>query len=276
MIELGKQALENIAKIKILSDDKDTIRKATENEEYRLHYEVYQPKIREIERTRDIAIDELLSKRDTIVAEKDMEIEGLHTVVAQVKRILEYLRLDTSRDLTILADDIKMRERYGEHPYKEDLDYFLNDTYLKVKLLIVQNEKPVNKYSLVAIGKCLFPEYLLELPRSYGQPYYTDGRYEIETTIRDFPTVEQAKDWLNNHKGKLNLVAGYETVKKEYQDTIQNYKVRDFEDLVMVECPCGRYYYTEFERDYYSLTIRNNELRCPRCNTQLAAKPLSE
>lgn len=276
MEQIGKQALENIAKIKILDEEKDTIEKATENERRRLHYDIYGSAIREIERIRNVAIDKLLSERDAIVAEKDTEIEGLYTVIAQVKRILDYLRLDAGKDLTILADDIKMRERYGECPYSEDLGYFLDDTYLKVKLFIVKNDKPVNKYSLVAIGKCLFYEKLLKLPYSYGLPLYTNNHYELETGIRDFPTVEQAKEWLNSHKTKLNLVGEYEMVKKEYQDTLQNYKVGDFQDLIMVECPCGRYYYTEFERDSYSNSIYKNELRCPRCDTLLKVKPIDE
>lgn len=269
MIELGKQALEHIAKIKILDKEKDIIRVDTEKEEHRLRYDVYEPAIYAIKQARDIVIDNLKSERDALVTEKDTEIEGLYPVVAQVKRILDYLRLDTGKELTILADDIKIWERYGEAPYKEDLGYFLDDTYLKVKLLIVQNDKQVNKYSLVAVGRCLFPEYLLKLPYYYGQPFYTHDHYELSTSIKDFPTVEQAKGWLNSHKAKLNLMGEYETVKKEYQGALQNYKVSDFKDLIMVVCPCGRYYYTEFERDKYSLVIRNNELRCPRCNALL-------
>jgi len=270
MIEIGKQALDNMNYIKVLNEERDTIQEDTTKERRRLLYDVYEPVIREIEHARDIAVDKLKKEEDALVAGKDTEVKELYVVVARVKQILDYLRLDTGKKLTILADDIRVRVGYyGEAPNKEDLGYFLDDTYLKVKLFIVQNNKPVNKYSLVALGKCLFPEYLLTLPYDYGLSLYTNHHYELNITIKDCPTVEQLKEWVNSHKAKLNLVGEYEKVKEEYQNTLQNYKVADFQDFIMVECPCGKYYYTEFERDYYSLIIRKNELRCPRCNALL-------
>lgn len=266
-MNLATQAQQNIARIKVLSSEQDAIREATEKEHRRLKYDVYEPRIREIEGERDRVIEELEEKAQITLDQKKEEIVSLNTTVIQVKRILEYLRLDTTRDLAILADDVKTYDRY-EPRYKEDLGYYLDDSYLKIKLFIIQNGKPVNKYALIAVGNCLFPESLLKLNYSYGVDIHTSNRFALLVTIKDFPSVEQVKGWLSTHKAKLSYLTGeYESVKKEYQETKANYKTEDFQDFIFAECSCG-YYYTIFEKDSYSVRYWD-DARCPRCNSEL-------
>lgn len=269
MNKLATQVIENLAKVKSLDGEIETIRQATNQERSRIHYDIYREKIRELEHERDQMIEAVEVDSQGQINDRQAIIENLQTVIRYVNRILDFLRLDTTTDLSIADDDIKPYDRYN-HRLKESLGYFFNDDYLKVKLFIIENDKPKNKYSLGALGKCLFYEDLLKLPRSYGLPCYTNGFYDLATVIKDFPSVAEAKNWLGKNKTRLNsLLGNYDQVKKEYQDAIQNYKVDDFQELLIAHCQCG-YYYTEFERHH--LYFRDNTVECPRCKSILTIK----
>lgn len=266
MIAIAKQAIENLGKVKALYGEIETIEKATRQEVSRLHYDVYQSKIRELEHERDRMIEAVGVDSQGQINESKAVIENLQTVIHQVSRLLEFLKLDTTEDLSIADDDVKPYDRYDQR-LTESLGYFFNDDYLKVKLFIIENDKPKNKYSLVALGKCLFYEELLKLPKSYGLPCYIHGFCELETVIKDFPLVAEAKNWLNKNKARLSFLLGeYDRVKEEYQDAIQNYKVDDFQELLIARCQCG-YYYTEFDRN--NISFRDNTTECPRCEAIL-------
>ncbi len=266
MNKLATQAIENLTRVKSLSGQIETIRQATNQERSRIHYDVYRAKIRELEHERDQMIEAVEVDSQAQINDRQAIIENLQTVIDHVSRILDFLRLDTTTDLSIADDDIKPYDRY-DHRLKESLGYFFYDDYLKVKLFIIENDKPKNKYSFIALGKCLFYEDLLKLPKSYGLPCYTNGFYGLETVIKDFPSVAEAKNWLNKNKARLNFLLGdYDRVKKDYQDTIQNYEVDDFQELLIAHCQCG-YYYTEFERHHIS--FRDNTIECPRCKSIL-------
>lgn len=273
MNELAKQAIENLAKIKVLHKEIEDIRDATDKQTRTLRYEVYQEKIRNLEEERDREIKVIEAASQEQVGNRKATIESLQTVRNQVSQILEFLRLDTTRDLSIDDDDIHPHTGYAPHPqFKENLGYCVDDDYLKIKLFIVENGKPKNRLSVIALGKCLFPEGLLKLTHSYGLPVYTSHNYNLQVVLKDFPSVEQAKDWLNKHKSSyiITYLVGYEAVKLAYQEALKNYKVSDFQELVIARCQCG-FYYTEFERTKISF----HNLACPRCcNSTLTVKEL--
>lgn len=269
MNKLAKEAIENLSKVKSLQGEIETISKATRDESYRLRYGIYRDKIRELEHERDQMIDAVDADSQGQINDREAVIENLQTVIRQVSRILEFLRLDTTLDLSIADDDVKPYGRYNQR-FKESLGYFINDDYLKVKLFIIENDKPKNKYSLIAVGKCLFHEELLKLPKTYGLPCYTQGFYSLESVIKDFPSLAETKDWFGKHKVSLyDLKGKYDQVKKEYQEAMQNYKVADFHELLIAHCQCG-YYYTEFERR--NISFRDNTTECPRCGSILIIK----
>lgn len=266
---LATQAKENLSKIKTLHSEREAIQKGDEKEHNRLKYDVYNPRIRKIEDELLEVLEELREKTEIATSQKTTEIESLYLPIDKVKRILEYLRLDTTRDLTISSDDIKPYDHY-ETRYKEDLGYYFDDSYLKIKLFILQNGKPVNKYSLIAVGNCLF-FMVLELPYSYGVDANTSSRFALLSVVKDFPTIELAKEWLSTHKARLTHLRGdYDAVKKEYEETLANYRIEDFQDFVFVKCPCGSYY-TTFEKDSFSIQYWD-DAKCPRCDTPLAVK----
>lgn len=175
---LVQQALTNDRQICDLTVQADTKRKEVETEIYRLKYDVYWKIIRDLERKRDAEIQALQADLDAQKVEHKAKTESLYTAVAEVKRILQFLKLKP-QNLEINDDDIKTyRERY-----KENLGYLFEDSYLKIKLFIVESEKPKNKYALVAYGKCLFKDQfnysLLDLPYSYGITSHESDHYSL-------------------------------------------------------------------------------------------------
>jgi len=266
MIEIANQAVENMAKIKLLSKEESDIRKATETEVYHLQWDVYQERIRALEDERNLKVGEVKKQGKAAEEVKQTEIIALNKVVLEVRRILAFLALDAHKNLDISDEDI-LFSNYHSNNYKESLGFYIDDTYLKVKLYIVGNEKPTNKYSLVALGKCLFYEDLLKLERNYGATFHTHDRYEVEKVVRDFPTDDQAKAWLEKNRNKVlsgECRVQYQEVKIAYDEAIRSYKVDDFQDFLLARCECG-YFYTTWE-DYIK---RNTPVSCPKCGQQM-------
>lgn len=261
--DLITQAKENEARIKVLGEERRNLKETGERETYRIKWDVYEPKIDALKRERDDKVGEVQRQAEAAENLKTQEIIELNKPILQVKRILEFLKLDNSRNLTIDDEDIHgYRDRHIE-----GLGYFFDDNFLKVKLYIIENDKPKNKYSLVAYGKCLFGEDLLKLIYSYGLPGYTHGRYELQAYLKDFPTIEETKTWLQKNRDKLELSSDYETVKREYLEVIEQHKIKDFEEFIFIKCPCG-FFFTTFDRENYASHYWVNAT-CPRCNLKL-------
>ncbi len=241
MIEIANQAVENMATIKVLDEEIHSIREATRKEVARLEWDVYRPKIRALEDERDLKTKEVTQQGEAAQLAKNAEIVTLNEVVRHVLRLLAFLALDPHKNLDISDEDIQFPTYHS------------------------------NKYSLVLLGKCLFYEDLLQLERNYGASFHTIDRYELEKVLRDFPSVEQAKAWLEKNRGKL--LSGesriqYQEVKIAYDKAIQSYKVDDFQDLLLARCECG-YFYSIWE-DYIK---RQEKISCPRCNKLMALYP---
>jgi rubrerythrin len=279
--KLAKIALENRQKADSLYEEMEKIREDTGNERTRLMYDVYRPKIRAIEEERDEACEKVKKTGESVIIEKRETITKLMEPVNQVKRILEFLRLDTKQDLNITDDDVKQYDRYGEK-YRENLGLVYDDTYLKVRLFIMENEKPKNKYMLVIIGKCLFDNGLgdrplLKLPHSYGLNLSSPWGSAPQDILKESSSVKELKAWWKA-KGFPNLsfarvqwLNDYLAVKEEYENILANYKLNEFREFLTYKCPACGYFHTIFE-SYY---LRDGEvITCPR--DQIAMKDVTK
>lgn len=268
--ELANQANENLGKINLIHQETNSVRDAYEKENYRIRYDVFRPKIAKIERERDKIIEEAHANYEQKEAELKQKAEALAVIVTQVERILDYLRLDTGKGLTINDDEVQPYRSYKD-TVKENLGYIFDDAYLKIKLFMVENDKPKNKYSLIALGHCLFHDGLLNLPHAYGVHVRTPFGCYPELVIRDFPSVPELTNWLKLHRDNIlaKVTGEYEQVKTEYLDIIKTYKVDDFQELLVARCTCG-YFYTKLDN-----RSSRDIVTCLRCNspmTQLAEK----
>ena len=234
--------------INTLSDTKNDARHKRDKEVSHLKYDVYQEQIRALERERDDIVDKVTKEHDSIITEIDTQIQEQYLIIAQAKRILSYLKLDTIKDLTISDDDIELSRNVEQH--QEPLGYLYDDDYLKVKAFIIGNRKPKNKYSLVAVGKSIFTEDIIKYPYSYGMDIYNHGRYfSLQLLIKDSSSVGELISYFNKHTTTIlkNIVSEYETVKAEYIEVLQAYSIADFTDIITWQCPKCAHFHTIFD-----------------------------
>jgi hypothetical protein len=175
---------------------------------------------------------------------------------------MNFLRL-YDRDLNINDDEVKPSGRgYGPAKTKENLGFLFDDDYLKIKLYMVENEKPKNKYDLIALGRCRFDEDLLKLPRnsfySFDIPWGN-----LQTVVREFASVADLKTWLGTHRDKIltDEIHEYLDVKADYLAALKEYTIDDFTELLRSRCPkCG--YFTSVLDTY-------QPDKCPRDETPM-------
>lgn len=270
-LELAKRALENRQRIDALHKEIRKAREATETETRRLLYDDYGPKIRTLEAERDAALSEVRKAGGEAVEVKEAIITTLSEPVHQVQRILEFLRLDTKQDLNITDEEVKQPERYGK-AYRENLGLVLDDPYLKVRLFILQNDKPVNKYMLALIGKCLFDNGLgdrplLKLGDHYSLSLASPYASAPQCILRESASAKDLQTWWESHGlSKVPWLKDYLAVKAEYEHILAHYQVKDFHEFLTQTCPQCGYFNTIFESYYLR---RGEVMTCPRDKTPM-------
>ncbi len=260
---LVEQVLENQEKAHVIQTEIDRCLKSTEVENHKLQYDLYAPKIRALEDERDHIMQGNIADYEEDRDLKQKEIEELYLVVNQVRRILTFLHLERPADMAIDDDDITT---YRDKQ-KVNLDYIFEDEYLKIKLFIVENDKPKNKYSLIALGRTLFTEDQLKLTYGYGLSINTKKRCQLQEILREGPSVEELLTWLGK-PSQSQLLTGlqgdYHTVKAEYLDAIEQYQIDDFRELLTDLCTCGNFLTT-----FDSMAYRNEVQKCGRCGKEM-------
>jgi hypothetical protein len=270
--ENGKQlailAMENRKMVNVMDKELDELRTATDNETRRLQYDVYQPKVRAIEDECRQEIEKV--KADALAKHnaKVLDVRTLMEPVKKVERILEFFRLDTRVPIDIADEDVKQNDRYKTR-YRENLGLVFDDPFLKVRLFVMENDKPTNKYMLVLIGRCLFDtglgdRPLLKLPRDYGLSISEPWASSPQQILKEAASVKELHTWWTARGfSKVPWVVDYVAVRAEYEHILKNYRVTDFNDFLTWMCPeCG-YFHTIFE-SYYQ---REGEvMTCHRCD----------
>lgn len=138
-----------------------------------------------------------------------------------VQRIVAFL--ETQEEFEPATFDNERRAREGK--FSEWQDWMHNDDFLKIRLSIVENDKPVNKYTARAHIKSVFYKGLIELPSSPKE-------------LGSFKTIDEAKAYILKKKGTLfqEETKTLEALKLEYREVITAYKLSDFEELFEYYC----------------------------------------
>ncbi len=263
-LTLAQQVLDNSRKLEDVAAAETALRDIANREVRRLAYDVYRPKIQLLEDERDDCIEQVKRELDEARDEKQKEKEALQVVVDQASRIIEFLRVDDTRNLAVVDDDVQVyRDRE-----KENLGYLFDDAWLGIKLYIVGNAKPKNRVSLVAIGQCLFGDRLLKLSSGGGADLNYHHHASLLTPIRDAPSIADHLAWLDDSRRQkliVELTGDYEKVKAEYLDVLAAYERHDFEELMTDQCECG-YFYTILD----NISRRDEPITCPRCQHLMA------
>jgi len=236
-IELVKQYKENEAKITEIQTERDNFTKARDQEIYELKYKIYWDKIRALEEERDSEIEKVQKVKEEHEATADGQIDELRKVITKVKRLIYFLKLHPSKEWK----EEKISAYRDRH--LERLGLLYQDEFLDIRLLAAENDRPKNKYTLVAIGRCAFGSQsgwedssILELPRAYGSPLNDwDAGTNVECVFAPLPTIDDVKQYYAKHRGELmrSFLNEYQKVKQEYLEVIRTYKLEEFEGIAL-------------------------------------------
>lgn len=266
--ELIKQLNVSKDRVKALEAEGDTRREEHEKHVSHLRYEVYRDQIRELESKRDEEIKGLEETYESTVKSTTAEMQTAMSVVNRVERILDLLRVP-KRGLREIDETTISYYRYyrgEERKYKEALPYLYQGSRLQIRLFIVENKKPKNKYSLCALGDTVFSEELLKLEHSYGCPFSTDQQFRLMSVIRDSADVQELKTYADRKRGDLlvRLKGRYDELEAEYEEVQKSYTPDDFLALIVSKCDCG--YFTTILDGHWDKGTHP----CPRCGVIVA------
>ena len=263
-MDLIQEYKNNLEQIKTLSSEQEVLRKKKEKESNQISYD-YRDKIYALEKERDNKVNTIKDAYTNQENAKETEIVKLREVHTKVERIINFLKI---RSEVVICEDSNIYNRHGSI---EPLGLLFSEDYLKIRVFIVENRKPVNKYSLCVYGNVLFPEAIIKPPYGFSLPSDYHKRQDIALVIKDFPTTKQAHDYYEKNKDVLlcsdlrEYVLQYQAVKAEYLEVIKTYTLKDFKHLYVLECKYCGCVLTEIGMQGFS----TREGKCPSCDISL-------
>ena len=263
-MDLIQEYKDNLARIETLSREKEDLRKKKDKESNQISYD-YRDKIYALERERDDKVNTIKAAFTDQDNAKETEIVKLRETPAKVERIINFLKIKSE---VVTCEDSNIYNRHGSI---EPLGLLFSEDFLKIRVFIVENRKPVNKYTLCFYGDVLFPETIIKPPYGFGLPSDYHKRPDLALAIKDFPSTKQAHEYFEKNKGTLlcsdirEFVLQYQAIKAEYLEVIATYKLQDFRPLFIIECKhCG---FVVTEMGSHSLSIKKG--LCPHCDISL-------
>lgn len=106
----------------------------------------------------------------------------------------------------------------------------VEDDFKKIYLYITKNDKPKNCISLCAIGNSKFTDKLIKkFPYSYGVDAHTD-KANIRTSVKDFPTEEEARDYIKRNSKRIlkDFLEEHTKMEELYNEVIPQTKTKEW------------------------------------------------
>lgn len=229
--------LKSIAEIARINDEADTSQLKIKAEMQELNEEFWRRQ-QELDDEKNRRHAAITNKSKTAEAETKEALDPLLEQVKRVERIITLLRIAETIQPVEDIEDSHISTYHGE--YLEWLGYFYKDDLLKLRLLITENRKPKNKYSLLAYGRCAFSgfsdESLIRKIYEYGTPNLNErqgGRFTVRMELGSFASMRDAKAYAqrNANKPLKEFISDYEALKQEYLDITAKFRLSDFERI---------------------------------------------
>ncbi len=162
---------------------------------------------------------------EAIGKEEERQTAPLESQRESVKRIIDFLEVQEKFKPCELETPRASKRYSSEAGFLEWQEWIHNDDYLKLRLLISENDKPVNKYTVSVYIASVFHKPLIEFPYSPRE-------------LNSFKRVEEAKVYIAKKIEGLfqDEIKAIEALKLEYSEIIAAYKLSDFEDLFEYRC----------------------------------------
>lgn len=234
MVEEYLKTQKEIARI---STEAKASEEAVKSEMRELTEEFYRRE-RELDDEKNRRHSVLNNKLKTVEAETKDALNPLWEKMNRVKRIIALLRIAETIQPVKDIEDGDITTYHGE--YLEWLGCLFKGDYLIIRLLITENKKPKNRYSLLAYGRCAFhDETLLKKCYSYGLPNLRDytGGFNVTHELGCFPEISDAKAYAQKSANKplKQFIDDYVKLKAEYMEVTAEYKLSDFEQITAQE-----------------------------------------
>lgn len=175
------------------------------------------------------------------------EVSKINSTITELMPQLEIFRqkihylqekenIESQEEARVREEEIK--------PYRDRelmrVEDFHKDKYLHIVLFIAENDKPKNKYSLLAYGRSKFAVFLDSHSTwySYGMPLNdSNSGCFLKRIIKDAPTKEELQEYLRRHRGTLlsDFMFAYEVVKCAYFQTTENYALEDLKPALEIQ-----------------------------------------
>ena len=194
-------------------------------------YEKFIDIISNIKEQKDNITYDIESRKGNKVNSLSAERDKIYEKIKEVNGKIKFLKLQSKIEKEKLDFEGKIKS-YNDKDI-ECLGVLYHDKYIVLKIYIVENDKPVNKYSLVVYGKSKFPKEIIDYPYSYGLPTRDDTFCNIKTSVKDLPTKKELKEYLKRNKNRVlqDTIDRHKFVRDLYLETINKYSLKDFEDI---------------------------------------------
>jgi hypothetical protein len=248
-----------ITTIKMLEAETESKKTKQNSLKHHLQYEVYQPKIRAIEKERDEALEKVTIDFNSFKAKQEELLKPNREVVRGIKECISLMRVDGTQDLTIEIYSYRNKDEDG-HYYRNaeggyenrkifytPIDTIIQDQYKNIQVFIVKNGKPTNRYTLTVQGKSIFHNLTFVTAKDWR--CYVNGVIEntnIRLHLKDAPTTEALQKWYDKNKANLLkdfFLAEHAQVEKRYEEAKELYKKTEWKILYLKqlqdECRVG-------------------------------------
>jgi|ERR1035437_9031863 hypothetical protein len=196
---------------------------------------VYCEREENLQKAINILQDEKRTLYNNFSNEKDLtkhklknDVEALFSPIEKYNRIIELIGVSKQeKDLNFKVTGVS-----GYKEFYKIIDSPLNDDFLNLKVVIYNNVKPKNKYSLVLVGRSIFGrrENLIKYPYSYRCDLRIEPGANIETTLKDAPTIEELEAFWQKIKTKeFSFTPEHNKLVEDYKWVLNNCQTKEWQ-----------------------------------------------
>ena len=190
---------------------------------------------REIEAIKERQMDEgnrIQEKVNALMMPLNQGIKELESEIQEVEQKIKFLKhREKIEGKKPQFDDESVKTYHDKELVKLGILY--EDEFTIIKLFAAENDRPKNRWTLMALGYTLLRE-LYDMPHEYALPIHMIHGASLQKALKHLPTLEEIKAYVERRRETLMSGDGvtYKEVKKAYLNTVNNYSLEDFKPLL--------------------------------------------
>lgn len=147
----------------------------------------------------------------------------------EFKKIVEYFLIIRKNNTTFKKPIVKDYIRGSKIVY-EPFEVIIDDEYKTISAYIINNNKPVNKYTLAIIGNTVFNGEVMELKYDHSIPG-TSNNANIAILIKSASSKENLIEWYLKKCSKqiTEMLNKFNIAQREYKEAKRLYKEKEWQ-----------------------------------------------